>query len=1084
MQIENQPAPSPSGAAQEVTVSRLRCELLDNPLGIDTSAPRLSWQLVSGRRGCRQTAYQVLVSTTKKALARGDGDLWDSGKVFTEKSVHVRYRGVPLASRTRCFWKVRVWDEKEVRSPWSGPALWSMGLLSEDDWKAKWIGLPRKTAEEKDKAAEEMDLSACQWIWFPKGRPKQSAPVGSCLFRADLLIPGSRKITSASWLGAADNGYTLYINGKKAGSGNSFKAANYCDLLPFVVTGKNAIAVEAVNVGDGDNPAGLIGMIKVAFEKGEPFVLRTSSAWKAAETKTEQWNTASLAAGVWKDALELGPAGTQPWGEVSTKHPDDRRLPARMLRREFVLEKKVKGASAYVCGLGLFELYLNGAKVGDRVLDPALTEYTKRAFYVTFDVTDRLAKGENAIGVVLGNGRYYAPRLVIPTQTRTFGFPKLLLQLHVEYSDGSTDTFVSDENWKLTADGPIRTNNEYDGEIYDARLEQRGWCRTGFDDSAWQAVEIVDGVEGELKAQMCAPIKVVETLEPVSVSNPRPGVYIFDMGQNMVGWPRLKVKGPEGTEVTMSCAEVLRDNGLLYTDNLRSAKARDIYILKGEGVEVYEPRFTYHGFRYVALTGYPGTPDREAITGCVVHDALKRAGSFSCSNALLNRIYRNILWGVKGNYRSIPTDCPQRDEKQGWLGDRSIESLGESYLFDVAALYRKWLGDIRDGQRESGSVPDVCPPYWPFYTDNVTWPSSCVIIPGHLYRQYGDRGIIERHYPVMKKWIDYMCGFLKDGIMPRDQYGDWCVPPDSKEVIHAQDPAKKTRKEILGTAYFYYDLTLMAQYAALLGKHADKDRFLQLARTLKDALNREYFNSEENRYDNGSQTSSVLPLAFGLVPEGHEKKVFANLVEKIVQEGDRHIGTGLIGAQWLMRVLSDRGRADLAYTIATQTTYPSWGYMIENGATTIWELWNGNTANPAMNSRNHVMLVGDLNIWLHEYLAGIRPDPSAPGFEKIIIRPVVAGDLAYVEAAYDSIRGTIKSSWCIEADGTFTLKTTVPANCTAAIYVPAAEPGTVTESGVKADQADNVSFLRMESGYAVFSIGSGSYIFVSDYHDL
>lgn len=500
---------------------------------------------------------------------------------------------------------------------------------------------------------------------------------------------------------------------------------------------------------------------------------------------------------------------------------------------------------------------------------------------------------------------------------------------------------------------------------------------------------------------MAEPIRVTGTLRPVALTEPKPGVFIFDMGQNLVGWCRLTVRGPAGTCVALRHAETLLPDGTLYMANLRGAKVTDLYTLKGGGKELYEPRFTYHGFRYVEVTGFPGRPTPAAIEGCVVNDDVASAGAFTCSQPTLNAIYRNTLWGVRGNYRSMPTDCPQRDERQGWLGDRSAESKGESYLFDIAALYAKWLRDMADSQKENGSISDVCPPYWPLYTDNVTWPSTAVLAPGTLYDQYGDARILERHYPAMAKWMG-----------------------------------------------------------------------------LKAALNAKYYKPELGYYDNGSQTACVLPLAFGMVPPAERGRVFGHLVKKIAEETRYHVGTGLIGGQWLNRVLTDNGRADLAYRLAANTTYPSWGYMAEKGATTVWELWNGDTADPAMNSGNHVMLVGDLVIWFYETLAGIASDPAQPGFKHIVMRPQPLGDLSFVKASHRSPYGLVASEWRRQ-DGRFDWRVTVPPNATATVYVPAAGADAVTEGGRPLAKAQGVKLLRTESGAVVLAVESGSYRFAA-----
>ena len=548
----------------------------------------------------------------------------------------------------------------------------------------------------------------------------------------------------------------------------------------------------------------------------------------------------------------------------------------------------------------------------------------------------------------------------------------------------------------------------------------------------------------------------------------------------MAGWCRLRVSGPRGAAVKLRHAESLQPDGTIYTANLRTAKAEDTYTLKGQGVETYEPRFTYHGFRYVEVTGFPGKPTLSAIEGRLVYDAVPTAGQFACSNPLLNQIAHNIFWTLRDNYRSMPTDLP-RDERQGWMGDRQEVSKGETYLFNVAPLYAQWLTDMQDDQRADGSVPDVSPAYWSLYQDGIVWASTYIIVPHMLHEQYDDLGILQKHYASMKKWADYITTFLENDIMPRNTYGDWCFPPKSlaeMKVINSSDPKLTTSGILMSTAVFYHDLRLLARSARLLGKAEDAEHFEALAGRIKVAFNRRFYDSKVGYYDNGTQTSCVLPLAFGLVPDEYRTNVFVHLVEQITVESDNHLGTGLVGGHYLMRVLSDNGRPDLAYTIATQTTYPSWGYMISKGATTIWELWNGDTADSGMNSRNIVMLIGDLNIWLHEYLGGIRPDPEAPGFKKIIIKPEIVGDLTWSKAGYDSIRGHIRSEWHKSA-GKFDLRVTIPANTTATIYLPARDVKSVTESGKPAEQAEGVKYLRQENDRTIFQVGSGDYRFAS-----
>jgi len=1047
----------------------LRCEQLENPFGIDAPSPRLSWMLNATGRGVQQTAYQIIVASTDAKLSPGEADRWDSGKVSSGESILVRYHGKPLASHNACFWKVRVWDNNDRPSDWSEPAKWSMGLLSESDWKAKWIGL--------DGIDQTNTLTGTAWIWYPEGEPEKSAPLETNWFRRVVSLPADRKIKRALFEYTGDNECRGWLNEFDLGARNSFKTIKWNDITSRLESGKSCVfGLVGRNEGT-NNPAAVIGLLRIEFTAGEPIVIRTDEGWKVSKSFEAGWNTQAFDDSKWVAAKVLGPAEMQPWG--APRAAEDRRLPARWLRKEFTLEKRLSRAIVYFSGLGSSELHLNGAKVGDAVLSPALSQYDKRAFYVTYDVTKQVRRGANAIGAVLGGGRFSSDRSKVYAGTVNAGWPKMLLHLRLEYLDGSVGEVVSDESWKLTTDGPILTSGEFDGEEYDARKELRGWSETKYDDASWQSPRVVSAPSDKLSAQMTPPIRVTETLRPVSVREVRPGVMIYDLGQNLVGWCRLKVRGPAGKTVQLRFAETLNPDGTLYMANLRGARVTDTYTLSGKGDEVWSPRFTYHGFRYVEMTGYAGKPTLAALEGRVVHDDLPRAGGFECSNELLNQIYKNVYWGTRGNYRSIPTDCPQRDERQGWLGDRSEECRGESYLFNLATFYSKWLQDISDAQRDSGSVPDVAPSYWPIYSDNVTWPSTLVTAPGMIHRQYGDLAPIAERYDSAKKWLSYMRGFFTNGIIARDSYGDWCVPPEDPKLIHSKDPARQTDKALLATSYFYYDVKLMERYAMLLGKRDDATHFAQWADEIKTAFNQRFLNRELGQYDNGSQTSSVLPLAFGLVPEGQRTRVFGRLVGKIENETRSHIGTGLIGGQHLMRVLSDHGRADLAYRIASQKDYPGWGYMISQGATTIWELWNGDTADPTMNSGNHVMLVGDLVIWFYEYLAGIAADPAQPGFKHIVMKPYPVGDLKYVQASHRSPYGLIVSDWRKEG-GRFDWKVEVPANTTATVYVPKMSQSKVAESGKPLGETRGVKLLRAEDDRIVLEVGSGKYHLTSE----
>ncbi len=899
-----------SAVHAQVSVHNLRCEMLNNPLGIDVQQPRLSWQLASKERNIQQVAYEVLVASTPEQLAKGEGDLWNSGKVASDQSIHIDYKGKPLSSRTTCYWKVKAWTNRGETS-WSETAHWSMGL-SPGDWKAKWIGL----------------------------------------------------------------------------------------------------------------------------EKGMPWDSIT------------QWS----------------------------------RLSARYFRKTFKQQLAVKKATVYVSGLGLYHLYINGKKVGDHELAPAATDYTQSILYNTFDVTGQLQKGNNVVAAVLGNGRYFTMRQNYkPKKIKAFGYPKLLLQLEIEYTNGTKKSIVTDATWKMTADGPIRTNNEYDGEEYDANKELTGWNNTGYNDKSWMRPQVLPATGAKLVAQMIEPIKVMQTIKPVRVSQLKPGVFIMDMGQNMVGNLEMRLKATKGQQVQLRFAESLQPNGELYVANLRDAKVTDRYIAKGNGVETWRPAFVFHGFRYVEITGYAGTPTVNDFEGRVIYDDLATTGTFETSNEIVNRIHKNAWWGISGNSKGMPLDCPQRNERMPWLADHAIGSLGESFLFANGNLYAKWLQDIEEAQTAEGSIPDVAPAYWNYYSDNMTWPGTYLIIADMLYNQYGDKRAIEKHYASMKKWLAYMqTKYMKDYLVAKDKYGDWCVPPESPELIHSKDSLRKTDGTLIASAYYYRMLWYMQKFAGLINKPGDANAFAELGKNIREAFNKRFYNKQKKYYDNNTVTANLLPVYFGITPDSAKQVVFDKIAHKIWVENHGHISTGVIGTQWLMRCLSDYQLPDLAYTLISDTTYPSWGYMVKNGATTIWELWNGNTAKPSMNSQNHVMLLGDLLVWMYENAAGIRSDDKATAFKKIIMQPTPLDGLDFVNASYNSVHGLIKSSWK-RSIGRFTWNVTIPANTTALLYIPADDVQLITEGGKPASGVEGLRFVKMEGKKAVFEAGSGEYSFVSTY---
>ncbi len=746
------------------------------------------------------------------------------------------------------------------------------------------------------------------------------------------------------------------------------------------------------------------------------------------------------------------------------------RLAARYLRKDFVLKNEVSEARLYVSGMGVYSAYLNGREIApEELLKPTLSWYSKRVYFNSYDVTKMLQQGDNAVGIILEGGRYTSLRYnaANPNWDGTdhvfgFGTPRLLLQLEVTYKDGQKETIVSDETWKITNRGPIRTANEWDGETYDGNFDLGEWNKVGYDDNAWLPAELVEVPEGQLSPQPNPNITVMEKLKPVSLFQ-KGNKWYLDMGQNMVGFIDIKARGQQpGDTITLRFAELLSPDSLLYTANLRSAECTDRYIVTNNSqlstdsqpstlnskLE-WHPLFVYHGFRYVEISGLRETPVLDDFEGWVIYDKMPVTGSFETSNEIINAVYHNAFWGIRGNYRSMPTDCPQRDERLGWTGDRTTGNYGESYIFNNHQLYAKWLTDGEDSQWDNGSLANVIPPYWRGYTDNMTWPGAMVTVTDMLYTRFGDVEPIRQHYAAWKKWMLHMKNdYMRAGLMPRDTYGDWCMPPESLELIHSNDATRITDATVISTPFYCYLCGKMAKFAEILGFDEDMAFFQQEITTSTIAFNDKYFNRVTGVYANNTVTANILPLWFGMVPKGLEDKVMNSIVDKTMNECGGHVSTGVIGIQQLMRCLTEYGHGDLALKIASNDTYPSWGYMYRNGATTIWELWNGNTADPAMNSGNHVMLLGDLILWEYEYLGGIRA--LEPGYSKIQLKPYPIEGLDFVNCAYNSVSGRIKSHWKREGNH-FEWDIVIPANTTAEVCLPTA------------------------NGYEVKTYGSGEY---------
>jgi alpha-L-rhamnosidase len=905
----------------DLRIVRLRCEYLENPLGIDEPRPRLSWNIETDRRGARQTAWRVLVASSAELLARGEADLWDSGRVESDQTAHVAYKGKPLGSRMECHWRVQVWDN-QGRTAESNPAFWTMGLLEKGDWQARWI--------------------------------------------------------------AAD--------------------PKYLKRAPHAVV----------------------------------------------PTLTEP--------------------GTPPW-----------------LRKAFSIDGAVRRATLYASARGLVEPHLNGRRVGEDVFMPEWTDYDKRIHYRTHDVTDLVRPGENALGAVLGDGWYSGYVGWQETRGRYGLENSLLVQLEVELEDGRRLTVVSDGSWRCAA-GPIVFSDFMMGETYDARQELEGWDQSGFNDADWLAAREVAAPGVPLVAQRSEPVRVVETIKPVSMNEIAAGIYIFDLGQNVSGWVRLRVNGPAGTRVTLRHGERLNPDGTLYTENLRRAKAIDVYILKGAGKEVWEPRFTFHGFQYIEVGGLPAAPQSGDVLGCVVHSATPPAGRFECSHALVNRLWLNGYWSQKDNFLSVPTDCPQRDERLGWMGDAQVFLRTATYNMDVAAFFTKWMIDVEDAQTPEGVFTDTSPRLregenfvgLDGLCGAAGWADAGVVVPWTLWRVYGDARIIERHWRAMVAWVDWIDRVNPDGVRRNElgnNYGDWlCIPSDTTFRTHSP------MKVLLATAYWADDAAKLARMARAIGRDADAERLEAMFRRVRAAFQKE-FVLEDGRLTVETQTAYLLALAFDLLPEKLRPRAAERLVE-LIRELDWHLSTGFIGISHLNPTLTAIGRPDVAYRLLLNEDYPSWLYPVRHGATTIWERWNGWTEedgffNPQMNSLNHYSL-GSVGEWLYRCVAGIELDPEVPGFKRFLIRPFPGGGLTHAGASYRSVHGLIESRWRRRGDS-LTLEVAIPANTTARVHVPSDPETPVLESGKPAERAEGIEPLGRDGRFAVFAVPSGRYVFSSTF---
>lgn len=1060
-------------AASTLKPAALRCEYGTNPTAVDAEHPRLSWVCDAGKnRGAMQTAYQVLVAGSEQALKKNNGELWDSGKVTSDESLHIPYAGKALQSAQACFWKVRVWDAAGKVSDWSEPGQFTMGILKSSDWKAKWIGYDSAADSDDATAALKplLRLDAHKWVWL-SGSTAGDQPPGKVFFRKIVTVPPDRQLKQATFLLAADDGFRLFINGHLSGQGSTFKTASSPDVTGRLQPGENAVGIEATNGGDKPTPAGVIGRLVLVFTSGEPLIVPIDASWQSSREAGERWSWKDFDASAWQPATEIANFGDQPWGKVDINAATME--PAPFFRKAFTVTQPLKRATAFASGLGVFELHVNGKPVGKDALSPGWSDYHKRVHYFGYDLTRQIKRGDNVIGAILGDG-WYAGYLAFTGKRHYYGEnTRLLVQLQLEYQDGTKEIIGTDGTWKA-ATGPIREADMLMGCLYDARKELAGWDAPGCDDHSWHAAAVDSSVQANLEAHPGAPIRRIQELGAKKMTEPTPGTYVFDLGQNMVGWARLKAKGTAGQKVQLRHAEMLNPDGTIYTANLRAAKATDVFYLEGKGKRVYEPYFTFHGFQYVEVTGLDYKPDLDDVTGIVVHSDLPRAGWFECSEPLVNKLTMNSLWGQKGNFLDVPTDCPQRDERAGWTGDAQVFMKTACLNLDAPGFYTKWLMDLcQDSQRADGAFGDVAPHVNVVSFGNTGWSDSGPVCNWRMYELYGDTQVLQKHYPALVRHMEYLAGTSKGFVRGTGAYGDW---------LRLAGPQ---HSDAIGTAYYYYAARLMTRIAEALNKGEDAQNYRKLSQDISGVFVSRFIKEDGQIIDSKNETGQTFyALAFGLdlVPAEMKSKVAQQFVAAIAKEND-HLATGFLGTPFVLFALQKAGHPELAYKLVLNKTYPSWLQQVIWGSTTMWERWDGwrpdkGFQDPGMNSFNHYWL-GCVSEWLFTQAAGI--DTEGPSFKRIVIHPEIVkpeDSFSRVKATYNSIRGPVTSSWKVE-NGRFVLEAKVPGNCTATVYIPAASADLVKENGKRTDASKGVRFVRQEGRLAVFEIGSGQYEFES-----
>ena len=1036
---------------ESLGVGDLRVDAIPTSLNLHSAAPRLSWKLQSTRRATMQRRYRVGVASSREKAMKGVFDLWDSGHVESAQSFDIRYRGKPLTSRTRCYWQVEVWDEQEAHAR-SAIASWEMGLLREADWTSAWIG------------AETAIMRADRLAGLPWLGGSNDGQVGRAgrSYRLAIDLPQPATLT-------------IFLNANR--QPEAFMDGNPVPLPPrdpdafgppppYKVTmsapqGRHLLAL-FVPGRAGAKPPRCAMLVRAELRSGETLRIDGTRA-RTAAGRPDHWNGPGL--------------GDQDWEVVRAAAGEGAAFPgegAFLLRRAFEAAGSVRSARLYMAALGSYVPMLNGRRVGDRQVTPEWTDFRRHVLYRAYDVTDMVKPGANVLGAIVGDGWYGS--YLAPAGRFGFGGAPLRLraQLEIDYADGRREVIASDDHWSV-ARASITSSEIYNGEDVDARREQPGWAEVGFSPhtSRWEPAQAVDTAKIALLGAALPPIKPSRLLKPNSIDRRSDGSTVVDFGQNFAGWVRLRVQGESGRKLTLRFAELLTEGGEVDQSNLRAARATDSYTLRGgAGEETFEPLFTYHGFRYVQIEGLSGPLTADAIDGVVVHSSLSETGQLTLGQHVPQRLWQNGLWSQRSNFFGTPTDCPQRDERLGWTGDAHVFWDAACFNMDTAAFTRKFMLDLRDGQREDGSFPDMAPD-----SDraNFTGPGSSpgwgdagVFLPWTSWQRFGDTAVIDEHWAAMDRFLESIRLPNPDLLWKNrrgNDYGDW-LSLDGKEP---GDPT--TPKDLVGTAMWKAAADAMADMAAATGRSDDNRRYRDLSGAIGRAFNRAYVRPD-GLVGNGSQTGYILALHFNLLPEGLRGPATDKLVADIERRG-KLLSTGFLGTPYSLDVLADAGHDRLVYDLLLRTAYPSWGYMIAHGATTIWERWNGDVGSRVMNSFNHYAL-GAVAGFMFRRIAGINP--TAPGFTRFEFNPVFDGRMRKAGGRYESQAGLIATAWEWRSDRDFALAISVPANARCALHLPTRSIDRVREGGRLIGRRSGFKPITRDDRL-VLEIGSGDYAF-------